>query len=288
MDRTSVFQRQRARLNGIAYRMLGSADDAEDILQDAYLRWHRADPERLQSPEAWLVTTVTRLCIDRLRSARVEREVYVGPWLPEPIVTVAPPSPDAHVELASDLSTALLVLLERLAPEERAAFLLHDVFDTEYHEISLILGKNEAACRQVVHRARERVRTDRPRFEVSETARTRVLDQFLTALQTEDQAALVSLLAEDVTWTADGGGKVRAALKSVHGSKLVSRFALGIWRRYLAATTFRRMTINGEAALVAFKDDRPFSVFTIATDGLRIFSVFAVVNPDKLKHIPAP
>ncbi len=251
------------------------------------LRWHRVDWERVQSAEAWLVTTVTRLCIDRLRAARAERQAYVGPWLPEPVATDPASAPDAHIELASDLSTAFLVVLERLAPEERAAFLLHDVFETKYDEIGRILGKSEAACRQVVHRARERVRRDKPRFEVSDNARGRLLEKFLTALQAEDHAALLSLFAKDATWTADGGGNVKAALKPIHGDRLISRFALGIWRRYLAQKTFRQMTINGETALVAFDGERPFTVFTIVTDGLRIHSLFAVVNPDKLKNISA-
>ena len=168
-DRIAAFNEQRSRLYGIAYRMLGSRADAEDMVQEAYLRWHRADPERIQTPQAWLVTTITRICIDRLRAVRAERAAYVGPWLPEPIESEAPPA-DAHSELASDLSVAFLVILERLAPEERAAFLLHDVFDSDYHDIAGILGKNETTCRQIVHRARQRVRQDRPRFHVSEEA----------------------------------------------------------------------------------------------------------------------
>ena len=153
--------------------MLGSRADAEDMLQETYLRWHQADVEAIEVPEAWLVTTITRLCIDRLRAARVEREAYVGPWLPEPLVEDAYPPPDRYVELASDLSVAFLVLLERLAPEERAAFLLHDVFDAGYREIAQAIGKSEPATRQIVHRARERVRRDRPRFRISEAARAR-------------------------------------------------------------------------------------------------------------------
>ncbi len=285
-DRVAVFNEHRPRLYGIAYRMLGTRADAEDMVQEAYLRWHRADVERLQSPEAWLVTATTRLCIDRLRAARTEREAYVGPWLPEPITGTGPAPPaDAHSELASDLSVAFLVVLERLAPEERAAFLLHEVFDSGYADIAGILGKSEATCRQIVHRARERVQQDRPRFKVSEEARSRLLERFLEALRTENKAALLSLFAADATWTSDGGGRAKAALKVVRSAELVSRFTLGIWRRYLRNQTYRLVTINGQSGLVAFKGQQPSWVLTIDTDGVRILAAYAVVNPDKLKGI---
>lgn len=273
-----MFLQHRGRLRGIAYRMLGSSMDADDMLQDAYLRWHHVDPERIHSPEAWLVTTVTRLCIDRLRSAQTERAAYTGPWLPEPIST-------DPAELASDLSVALLVVLERLAPEERAAFLLHDVFDMEHREIAPVLGRSEAACRQIVHRARERVQRHRPRFEVNEEARRHLLDRFLAALRAQDHSALLRLFAPDATWTADGGGKVKAARKVVRGTELVSRFALGIWRRYLADKTARLMSVNGENALVVYDGHKPCCVFTFEATGTRIHAVYAIVNPDKLKHI---
>src|SRR5688500_11520884 len=196
-DHSTMFQQHTPRLYGIAYRMLGSRADAEDVLQEAYLRGHQADTEGVQTPEAWLVTTVTRLCIDRLRAARVEREAHVGPWLPEPLLTGDAAPPDRRAELASDLSIAFLVLLERLAPDERAAFLLHEVFDCGYAELARILGKREAACRQMVHRARLRVRRDRPRFTVSESARTALLNRFVTAVHAHDQEALLALFAED-------------------------------------------------------------------------------------------
>lgn len=286
MDRVALFNEHRSRLYSIAYRMLGSRADAEDMVQEAYLRWHRADIERLHVPQAWLVTAITRLCIDRLRAARTEREAYVGPWLPEPIVgDAAAPAADAHSELVSDLSVAFLVVLERLAPEERAAFLLHEVFDSGYADIAGILGKSEATCRQIVHRARQRVHQDRPRFKVSETARTRLLERFLEALRTEDKSALLSLFAPDATWTADGGGVAKAARKVVRSNELVARFTLGIWHRYLKHLTYRVVTINGEAGLAAFDGQRPSWIFTIDTDGVRILAAYAVVNPAKLKGI---
>jgi RNA polymerase sigma-70 factor (ECF subfamily) len=285
-ERTDLFNRHRRRLYGIAYRMLGSRADAEDMVQEAYLRWHAADIERLQSPEAWLVTAVTRLSIDRLRAVRTEREAYVGPWLPEPIVEEAAPPADAQSELASDLSVAFLAVLERLAPEERAAFLLHDVFDSAYTDIARILGKNEASCRQIVHRARERVRRDRPRFKVSDTARRRLLEQFVQALSADNEAALLSIFATDTAWTSDGGGKAKAARKVVRGADHVSRFSRAIWQRYLRHMTLRLVTINGESGIVGFHQGRVAWVLTIDTDGLRILGSFVVLNPDKLAGIP--
>jgi RNA polymerase sigma-70 factor (ECF subfamily) len=287
-SRAATFQQHRPKLYGIAYRMLGSRSDAEDMIQDAYLRWHQTDVERVQIPEAWLTTTITRLCIDRLRAARTEREAYVGPWLPEPLVGQELPPPDRSSELASDLSVAFLVVLERLAPEERAAFLLHEAFDCDYSEIARILGRNEASCRQIVHRARERVRRDRPRFKVSDAARTRLLEKFVAALHAQDHKALFALFAEDATWTSDGGGKAKAARKVVLGAHRVVRFAIGVWRRYLSRLTQRVVSINGEPGLLMCVDGRPVSVISIDTDGVRILAVYTVLNPDKLRAIAPP
>lgn len=284
-NRAVTFQQHRPRLYGIAYRMLGSRADAEDMLQEAYLRWHKTNAERIRTPEAWLTTTVTRLCIDRLRAARTEREAYIGPWLPEPLVGEEFPPPDRTSELASDLSVAFLVVLERLAPEERAAFLLHEVFDCDYPEVARVLGKNEATCRQIVHRARERVRQDRPRFQVNEAARTRLLERFMAALHAQDHEALLALFAADATWTSDGGGKAKAARKVVRGAAHVVRFATGVWRRYLSRQTQRVVSINGESGLLMCVDGQPMSVISIDTDGVRILAVYIVLNPDKLKRI---
>lgn len=270
---------------GIAYRMLGSRADAEDVLQEAYLRWHRASVEEVRSPEAWLVTATTRLCIDRLRLAREAREVYVGPWLPEPIVSDASPPADEPLDVASSLSIAFLVVLERLAPEERAAFLLHEVFDSDYKEIAQVLGKSETACRQIVSRARKRVRENRPRMQVTETARRALLDRFVTAVQTQDKEALLSLFAESATWTSDGGGKVRAALKVLRGREPVVRFVLGVLGRHTDKFSFKPVTINSEAGLaIHAPDGKLFSVISARTDGARILDVFTVLNPDKLPH----
>ena len=285
-DRTAQFNQHKDRLYGIAYRMLGLRADAEDMVQEAYLRWHNTSPERIQTPEAWLVTTLTRLCIDRLRAARSEREAYIGPWLPEPLVAEAAPA-DAQAELASDLSIAFLALLERLAPEERAAFLLHEVFDSDYGDIAQILGKSQAACRQILHRARARVRENRPRFEVSELAHRRLLERFVAALETRDQNSLVSLFAADATWTSDGGGKAKAALKVIRGGQRVSRFALGVWHKYMRHLSHRLITINGEPGLARFVAGRLVSVICIETDGVKILDAYSILNPDKLRGLGA-
>ena len=282
-DATRPFEEVRGRLFGIAYRMLGSRAEAEDIVQDAYVRWHQADQDTIRSPEAWLVTTATRLAIDRLRSLKVERERYVGPWLPEPLMGAAPPPPDKPLELASDLSIAFLVLLERLAPEERAAFLLHEVFDCGYGEIARLLDKTEAACRQLVHRARERVRRDQKRFEASEAARVSLLRRFAAAVDTADEQALLALFAPEASWTADGGGRVAAGRQPIVGAARIVRLLLGLQEKfYRGRGSMHLATVNGEAGLVLRIDGCIDSVLSIATDGERILDVYAIRNPDKL------
>jgi RNA polymerase sigma-70 factor, ECF subfamily len=283
-DRSSEFERHRPRLFGIAYRMLSSRADAEDVLQDAYLRWHRGARAGVRSPEAWLVTAVTRLCIDRLRAARTEREHYVGPWLPEPLIGAGATAPaaDVQAELSSSLSIAFLVVLEQLAPEDRAAFLLREVFDTDYGEVAEILGKSEAACRQMVSRARKRVRDQRPRAQVSDAARRALLSRFADAIRTQDKAALLELLAEGASWTSDGGGRTRAALKVIRGRERVARFVLAVLGRYADRFAFEMTAVNGESALAVRTGGKLFSVITVRTDGARILDVYTVLNPDKL------
>jgi RNA polymerase sigma-70 factor (ECF subfamily) len=277
------FESLRSRLFGLAYRMLSSRADAEDIVQEVYLRWHEADRTAIENPEAWLVTAATRLSIDRLRRLKTEREAYVGQWLPEPIITPEPP-PDHHLELSEDLSMAFLTLLERLAPDERAAFLLHDVFDVGYDAIATVLDRTEAACRQVVHRARERVRGDRKRFEASEAEKTEMLHRFMTAMEARDEAALLQLLAPDAVWTADGGGKAAAGLNPIVGADRIARLAIGLREKFWTDNrTMRVATVNGETGLWILDGDRLTAVMSIATDGQRIHGVYAVVNPDKLR-----
>src|SRR5688572_13468424 len=222
----AVFEGLRRRLFGIAYRMIGTTADAEDIVQEAYLRWHQANTEEIRSAEAWLVSVVTRLSIDKLRKVSVEREKYVGPWLPEPLIASTSPTPEEELETASDLSMAYMVLLERLTPVERAAFLLHDVFDCAYPLIANILRKSEAACRQVVHRARQRVRSEKSRFKANDAALRSLINQFMAAADAGDDVTLLSLFAKDATLTSDGGGVVPAARKVVHGRPRIARLYL--------------------------------------------------------------
>ena len=277
----TTFEALRGRLFGLAYRMLGSRADAEDALQETYVRWHQVAPGSVENPEAWLVTTTTRLAIDKLRRLKTEREAYVGPWLPEPIVTDAPP--DRHLELADDLSMAFLTLLERLAPEERAAFLLHEVFDVGYREIATVIQRSESACRQVVHRARERVRDDRKRFDVPEETKAAVLQQFLSAMEARDEQALLSLFAPDATWTADGGGKAGASPHPILGADRIAKLVITLREKFWAPNrSVEMVSINGETGLRLRDGDRNVATMSIATDGERILAVYAVVNPDKL------
>jgi RNA polymerase sigma-70 factor, ECF subfamily len=283
MDTSAAFDAVRPRLFGLAYRMLGSRADAEDVVQEAYIRWHQADETSVRNPEAWLVTTATRLAIDRLRALKVEREAYVGPWLPEPLIGSPPAPPDRDVELASDLSIAFLVLLERLAPEERAAFLLHDVFDCGYPEIAALLGKSEAASRQIVHRARGRVRGEQQRFQTTEAARVRLLETFVAAVEARDEQILMRLFAPDATWTADGGGKAAATPHPIAGAAAIVKLLLGLQKRFSReGITMRLGTVNGETGVLISLGGRVSAAVTIVTDGERIESAYAVVNPDKL------
>lgn len=284
-DSLAVFTAHRPRLFGIAYRMLGSRLDAEDVLQDAYLRWHQSPQSEVVSPQAWLVTTVTRLCIDRLRSARAERERYPGPWLPEPLVADEGADPAAAVEFAADLSLAFLTVLERLAPEERAAFLLREVFDTDYADIARMLAKNEPACRQLVSRARQRVRLEQPRFRVDEQTHRQLLDRFIEAARAGDHFQLQTLFAADAVAISDGGGKVVAAQRPLRGADRLATLYCAIFRNYGDHVSFEPVLVNGEPGVLICNGGRIQTVVTIATDGRRIHAVYAVRNPDKLRGI---
>ena len=276
----------RPRLFSIAYRMLGTRADAEDVLQDAWLRWYRADQAALQSAEAWLVTVVTRLAIDRLRAAKSEREAYVGWWLPEPLVELEERTPEAATELASDLSVAFLWVLERLSPEERAAFLLRQVFDHDYDEIATLLGKSEAACRQMVHRASKRVQQERPRFEVSSDVHRRLLEKFVQAARSGERAAMKALLAEDVQIIGDGGGKVPAFFKVLRGRERIANLYWAMWKGLADQVDYRIAQINGEPGLLRYVGGRLESAQAFVIDGERIAAIYAVRNPDKLAGIP--
>jgi RNA polymerase sigma-70 factor, ECF subfamily len=278
----SPVEEHRGRLFGIAYRMLGQVQEAEDLVQEAYLRWHQTDQSAVRTPLAWLVSVVTRLSIDRLRRLAAERVTYVGEWLPEPLALDAHWSADHTAGVRSDLSLAFLVLLERLAPEERAAFLLREVFDEDYAAIAAVLEKSEPAVRQIVHRARARVRTDRARMPVEPERSRRLLDGFLAALAADDKDALLSMFTDDATFTSDGGGKVSATIRIVVGRDRVARMFRGVEAKWGGHFDHRLGEVNGEPGILTYAEGRLFAVTAFEIVGGRIANVHRVMNPDKL------
>jgi len=278
------FEALRPYLFSIAYRMLGSAGDAEDVVQEAYLRRQRA-PAGIDSPKAWLATVVTRLCIDQLKSARVKRENYVGPWLPEPIATEGSPGPEESAEQADSLSLAFLVVLESLSPVERAVFLLREVFEYDYDEIAEIVGKGDQNCRQIAHRAKQHIAGRRPRFEVTREQQEEMTYRFLAACGAGEIDDLMSLLTEDVVLQSDGGGRVAAARKPIFGPSLVARFLLGVIAKSPRDLVTRIVNVNGQPAIGLYDGDRPTSIVTLDVTGDRIQGVHIVVNPEKLTRV---
>jgi RNA polymerase sigma-70 factor (ECF subfamily) len=280
--RTDAFEAQRPRLRRLAYRMLGSLSDADDVVQDAWLRWTRAGDD-VQDPAAWLVRAATRLCIDRLRAAKAERATYKGPWLPEPLVE---PLADP-VERAEDVSVAFLLALERLSPLERAVFLLHDVFDEDYAAVARTLDRSEAAVRQLASRAREHVREARPRFSVSPETARRLIAAFTQASATADFTALSALLTEDAVMVTDSGGKRPAALRVLVGREDILRLLRGLqWRHGLPTLErFELVRINGAPGLVIHLEDGPETLALEPAEDGRICAIYAMRNPDKLTHL---
>jgi RNA polymerase sigma-70 factor, ECF subfamily len=291
-DRLDEFRRYRGLLFSIAYRMLGSVADAEDMLQEAFIRWHRAEGAEIQSPRAFLVTVVSRLCINHLQSARVRREEYSGQWLPEPVITGPEIDPFTVARIDESLSMAFLILLERLTPVERAVFVLREVFDYEYAEIAETVGKDEANCRQILRRARQHIDEIRPRFHASPEEKEELLTEFLQATSTGDLQGLVGLLSSDAVLHADGGGKAPAVPNLVYGADKVARAIIGALAKLVPGNlTGRVARINGEPGFVSYLDGRPYSVLTLDVDDGRIRSVYVVTNPEKLAHLsplPAP
>lgn len=276
----------RGRLLGLAYRMLGSRSDAEDVVQDAWLRF--AGAQDVQNPEAFLVTVVTRLCLDRLKSARARREVYVGPWLPEPVLDAESLSAGAATELADDLSFALLLALDRLSPPERAAFLLHDVFDTPFPDVAAMLGRSEEACRQLASRARRAVRDNRPVPAEKPDNHARLLQAFGAAAASGNVAELAKLLREDVVALTDGGGRKIAALNPIVGADKVARFFVGVAAKNAGhAMHVEPAMINGAAGALIYLDGELEFTLSLAVDGEKIAAIYLVRNPDKLRHVPA-
>jgi RNA polymerase sigma-70 factor (ECF subfamily) len=284
------YEALRPKAFAIAYRMLGSAAEAEDVVQEAFLRVHREleAGEPIASVEAFTMTVVTRLAIDELRSARVRRERYVGEWLPEPVLTDGEDDPAAHAELSESLGLAFLVLLESLSPEQRAVYLLHDVFDYRYDEIATILGKAPPAVRQLAVRARRHVDERRPRFESSPEQRERLAERFFAAVEHGDVQGLEALLAQDVVLHGDGGGKVPALARPARGRARVARTLLA-WARAgarLGGVTLRRVDVNGQPGSLALdRDGRVLSVLALDVRGGEVHAVSSVVNPDKLRHL---
>jgi RNA polymerase sigma-70 factor (ECF subfamily) len=292
---TSAFEPLRGWLTGLAYRMLGSHAEAEDVVQEAWLRWREAPRDTVSEPRAYLARTVTRLCLDRLKSARARRECYVGPWLPEPILDDAAlrDGGDPADDFAGDLSYAFLLALERLSPLERAAFLLHDVFDTGFPEIAAVLGRSEAACRQLASRARGRLRDARPRFKASEADCQRLATAFTQAAQSGDAAALKALLAADACLMSDGGGNVVAVRRPLRGHERIAKLLVGLRRRYPLPPGARQEygRINGlPGYLIVAADGRVLQTTALQIGAgirteLRIEAIYIVRNPAKLAHL---
>ncbi len=283
----ATFEQYRGLLFSIAYRMLGSVADAEDMLQEAFIRWQRTSSDEIRSPRAFLVTIVTRLCINHLESARVRREEYVGEWLPEPLVTDPKSDPSHVLRVDESLSLAFLVLLERLTSIERAVFLLREIFEYEYSEIASILGQSEANCRQILRRARQHVSEARPRFRASSEERSNLLERFLQATSQGDMDGLVDLLASDVVLHSDGGGKALAVPNLIYGADKVARGILGSLEKLVPRNLLTRMAlINGQPGIVSYLSGKPYSVLTMDTSEERIRAIYVVTNPEKLAHLP--
>ncbi len=284
-DGLALFESERRRLTGLAYRLLGSMADAEDVVQDAWLRWRRVEAATIAQPRAYLSAVVTRLGLDRLKQLRRRREVYVGPWLPEPVLTEVGVGEDAP--LAGDITFALMLALERLSPLERAAFLLHDVFEMDFPTIAATLEREEAACRQLASRARTHLRAERPRYAVPPDAADAVAEAFFTAIREGDAAALGRLLAEDARLHTDGGGRVTAALRVVRGSDRIARFFAGLVRKRMAVPPVwrRKVTLNGLPALLTEDPAGTRQATAVEVADGRVRAIYVVRNPDKLARL---
>lgn len=282
-----TFNLHRPLLFGIAYRMLGRVSEAEDIVQDVWLRWSRQDAAAIQSAKAWLVSATTRLCIDQLRSARRQREDYYGVWLPEPLMATPEMSPDTAAEFADSLTMAFMLMLESLGPDERAVFLLREVFDYEYAEVAAIAGKTEANCRQIVRRAKAQLQAT-PKAPAPPTEQARKLvEEFLAATASGKVDDVLALLADESTVYSDGGGRVKAAGRPIIGADHVSRFLLGIWPRFVGAMERRLVDINGSPGLVMQSEGKVHYAFSFEVAGGRLRAIYIICNPDKLQHLAA-
>ncbi len=283
---TATFVAQQPRLLGVSYRILGSMVDAEDVIQDAWLRWSAVDHGTVYNSEGFLTTIVTRLSIDRLRQLKTRREVYAGPWLPEPVT--ANIDPQAAAELADSLSLAVLVLLETLSPLERAAFVLHEVFAEPYPAVAEILGREEAAVRQLVHRGRRHIEDGGARFGADRATHTAVVDRFTEACQSADLDALLAVLAPDVVLVGDGGGVAKAPIRAIHGDDKVARFLLGVITHLVPGTEVGQEIFNGLLGLVARIDGRAVAALAFSVGDHHIQTVHLIANPAKLAALDHP
>jgi RNA polymerase sigma-70 factor, ECF subfamily len=285
-----IFETNRPHLMGLAYRMSGSIADAEDVIQDAWLRWQQTDHATIVCPKAYLLRSTMRLCLDRARSAQARRELYVGPWLPEPIADfaqiAADPSPQTIAERADDLSVALLLVLERLSPLERAAFLLHDVFEFSFNEIAATLQRAPSACRKLASRARQRIRQERPAKPVPPDIAKQFVARFHQALESGDLATFAEMLAEDAVLIADGGGKKYAALKPIHGRNHIVRFLVGLASKFGWPKEIRRLPLNGTEGFAITEADGCLQTWHLdwSPDG-HVTAIYQLRNPDKLRHL---
>jgi RNA polymerase sigma-70 factor, ECF subfamily len=284
--RLATFDRHRGLLFSVAYRMLGSVADTEDMLQETFIRWQQASIEEVRSPRAFLVTIITRLCINHLQSARVQREEYVGEWLPEPLVTDPASDPLGAVKIDESLSMAFLLLLERLTPMERAVFLLREVFEYEYAEIAEVLGQSEANCRQILRRAQQHVGDIRRRFDASAQQRNELLKQFIQATRKGELQGLVDLLSSEAVLHTDGGGKAIAVPSLVEGAENVAAIILNRMSTVVPKDLVTRLAqINGQPGIVSYRQGKPFSVLTLEIVNARIKAIYVVTNPQKLAHL---
>ena len=286
-EKAAIFEQHRSTLEGIAYRMLGTLDEARDVVQDTYLKFDEVALDRLQSPRAWLITVCSRLALNQLKSARARREVYVGEWLPEPFPQPlrSERDPVDRTELDETLSVALLMVLEKLTPAERAAFLLHDVFDLSFDEVAKVLEKTSAGCRQLASRARKRVRDDKPRFRSSPTEHRRLLEGFFDAAREGDLHRFSTLLADEVELYSDGGGKVSALPGVLRGAGDVAAFLVAVFAQYPHQGTpvsAASKWLNGSPGLLILEDGEPATAITLEVEEGRIHRIFAVRNPEKL------
>lgn len=286
---TEVFEHSRSRLRGVAYRMLGSLADAEDAVQDVYLKWQSVDVAKIENPEAWLVTTCTRRCIDMLRAAHKTRVEYVGTWLPEPVIGDTPLDVGEQAELASSLTMAFLLLLERLGPVERAAYLLREVFGYTYKDVAFAIGRNEAACRQIVSRAKKRLAIQKVSDPLAPQRREGLLSAFMDALHSGETQHLTKLLADDVELRGDGGGKVIATLNVIRTPQSVAKFLAGVWQKAWRNLDIEATTVNGNPGAILRDGETVYATLSLTADsGGQCSRIDIMRNPEKLRHIGGP